>query len=136
MSEENVAAIRRMYDAWLAQDIDAVFETFDEGIVLNPDPEATWVGVGEVYRGHDGVRRYMAAVYEAFEEYRPEVEKLIDAGDQVLTLAIEHGRGRESGIEVEANRTAHVWTMREGKAVRLDLYLDREKARAALGIQK
>jgi len=132
MSEENVATIRRMYDAWLAQDIDAVFETFDEGIVLNPDPEATWVGVGEVYRGHDGVRRYMAAVYEAFEEYRPEVEKLIDAGDQVLTLAIEHGRGRESGIEVEANRTAHVWTMREGKAVRLDLYLDREKARAAL----
>jgi len=135
MSEENVAAIRRMYDAWLAQDIDAVFETFDEGIVLNPDPEATWVGVGEVYRGHDGVRRYMAAVYEAFEEYRPEVEKLIDAGDQVLTLAIEHGRGRESGIEVEANRTAHVWTMREGKAVRLDLYLDREKARAALGMK-
>jgi len=135
MSEENVATIRRMYDAWLAQDIDAVFETFDEGIVLNPDPEATWVGVGEVYRGHDGVRRYMAAVYEAFEEYRPEVEKLIDAGDQVLTLAIEHGRGRESGIEVEANRTAHVWTMREGKAVRLDLYLDREKARAALGMK-
>jgi len=135
MSEENVVAIRRMYDAWLAQDIDAVFETFDEGIVLNPDPEATWVGVGEVYRGHDGVRRYMAAVYEAFEEYRPEVEKLIDAGDQVLTLAIEHGRGRESGIEVEANRTAHVWTMREGKAVRLDLYLDREKARAALGMK-
>jgi len=135
MSEENVATIRRMYDAWLAQDIDAVFETFDEGIVLNPDPEATWVGVGEVYRGHDGVRRYMTAVYEAFEEYRPEVEKLIDAGDQVLTLAIEHGRGRESGIEVEANRTAHVWTMREGKAVRLDLYLDREKARAALGMK-
>ncbi len=136
MSDENVAVIRRMYQAWLAQDMEAVFETFDQGIVLNPDPEATWVGVGELYRGHDGVRSYMAAVYEAFEDYRPEVEELIDAGEQVLTLAIEHGRGRGSGAVVEANRTAHLWTMREGKAVRLDLYLDRENAMADLGIQR
>lgn len=134
MSQRNVEIIRRMYDAWLAQDLDTVFETFDEDIELNPDPEATWVGVGAVYRGHEGMRSYMAAVYEAFEDYRPEVEELIDVGDRVLTLAIEHGRGRGSGAEVESNRTAHLWIMRSGRAVRLDLYLERDRALEATGL--
>ena len=75
----------------------------------------------------------MAGLYDAFEDYRPEVEELIDLGDQVLTLAIEHGTGRGSGAEVEASRTAHVWTLRDGKAVRLDLYLERAEALKAVG---
>jgi ketosteroid isomerase-like protein len=54
----------------------------------------------------------------------PEIEDLLDRGDKVITLAIEHGRGRGSGASVEARRTAHLWMMRAGKAIRLDLYLD------------
>ena len=78
----------------------------------------------------------MAAVYDAFENYRPEVEELMDLGDQVLTLAIEHGTGRGSGAEVEASRTAHVWTLRDGKAVQLDLYLERDRALKAVGLSE
>jgi ketosteroid isomerase-like protein len=135
VSQQDVEIIRRMYERWLDDD-QALFDAFDEEIQLNPDPAADWVGVNEVYRGHDGVRRYMAQVYEAFEDYRPEVEDVLDAGDKVITLAIEHGRGRGSGAEVEARRTAHVWTMRAHKAVRLDLYLDRAKALEALGLSE
>lgn len=127
MSQENVEVIRRMYERWLEDDA-SVFEAFDAEIEVHPDPAADWVGVNEVYRGHDGLRSYMAHVYDAFEDYRPEVEELLDLGDQVITLAIEHGRGRGSGAAVEARKTAHVWTMRAGKAIRLDLYLDREEA--------
>jgi ketosteroid isomerase-like protein len=132
MSQENVEIIRRMYERWLRNDA-ALFDAFDEEIELHPDPAADWVGVDEIYRGHDGVRGYMAQVYDAFEDYRPEIEDLLDRGDKVITLAIEHGRGRGSGATVEARRTAHVWTMREGKAIRLDLYLDRAKALEAAG---
>ena len=135
MSEENVETIRRVYERWLQGD-EALFEALDEGIELNPDPEADWVGVDDTYRGHDGVRSYMAQVYEAFEDYRPEVEDLLDTDDKVITLAIEHGRGRGSGATVEAHRTAHVWTMRENKAVRLDLYLDRTQALEAVGLSE
>ena len=78
----------------------------------------------------------MQTVYEAFEDYRPLIERLIDAGDQVVTLAIESGRGRGSGAEVQSARTAHVWTLRSGKAVRLDLYNDRAKALKALGLEE
>jgi ketosteroid isomerase-like protein len=135
MSQENVEIIRRMYERWLRNDA-SLFDAFDEEIELHPDPAADWVGVDDTYRGHHGVRSYMAQVYEAFEEYRPEVEDLLDRGDKVITLAIEHGRGRGSGARVEARRTAHVWTMRAGKAIRLDLFLDRAKALEAAGLEE
>ncbi len=126
-----------MYDAWLAEDFETVFETFDPEIHLNPDPDASWVGIGDSYVGHAGVRRYMAAVYDAFDEYRPEVEDVRDVGEfQVLTLAIEHGRGRGSGARVEANRTAHLWTLSNGKAVQLDLLLDPAGAFEAAGLSE
>ena len=135
MSVENVEIIRRVYERWLQND-PALFDALDREIELHPDPAADWVGVNDVYRGHDGVRRYMTQVYEAFEDYRPEVEDLLAAGDMVVTLAIEHGRGKASGATVEARRTAHVWTMRASKAIRLDLYLDRAKALEATGLEE
>jgi ketosteroid isomerase-like protein len=135
MVEDNVGIIRRMYHAWSTRDYDTVFGTFDPDVRLSPDPEASWVGIDETYVGHDGVRRYMRAVYEAFSDYRPEVEQIIDAGEgRVLTLAIEHGRGRDSGAEVQSMKTAHLWTLRDGKAVQLDLFLDRGRALEAVGL--
>jgi ketosteroid isomerase-like protein len=135
MSQENVETIRRMYDAWLNADTETVYETFDAELRVNPDPEASWVGVDEVYVGHEGMARYMRSVYEAFDEYRPEVEEILDLGDdRVLTLAIEHGRGRGSGAEVQHNKTAHLWTLRDGKATQLDLYLDRARALEDVGL--
>ena len=133
---KDVDTIRRLYEAWLADDYDAVFAIYDPEIVLNPDPESAWVGIDDTYVGHEGVRRYMAAVYQAFDGYRPEVEELVDLGDgRVLTLAIEHGRGRISGAPTEASRTAHLWTLRGDKAVRIDLFLDRRRAFEAVGLQ-
>jgi ketosteroid isomerase-like protein len=133
MPEENIAIVRRFYERWLSED-EAVFEDVSEDIELHPDPAADWVGVNDTYRGPEGLRRYMGRVYEAFADYRPEVEDFLASGDKVVTLAIEHGRGRTSGAAVEARRTAHVWTLREGKAVRLDLYLDRQPALKAAGL--
>ena len=134
-SQENVETVRRLYAAWLADDYDTVFQTYDPRIRLNPDPDAAWVGINDEYVGHAGVRRYMAAVYEAFEGYRPEVEHIIGLGDgRVLTLAVEHGRGRISGAPTEASRTAHLWTLRDGMAIQLDLFLDRSRALEAVGL--
>jgi ketosteroid isomerase-like protein len=135
MSQQNVEVVRRIYDAWIAGDYETVVSAYDSEIRLNPDPEASWVGMDEDYLGHEGVRRYLRAVYEAFEDYRPEIEQIIDVGEgRVLTLAVEHGRGRGSGAEVQAARTAHLWTLRGEKAVQIDLFLDRERALEVLGL--
>ena len=135
MSRENVEIMRRMYEAWLAED-PSVLDAMDPEIEIHPDPGAYWVGVNETYHGHAGLNEYMAAVYEAFEDYTPEIEDFLEVGDKVVTLAVEHGRGRGSGAEVQHNKTAHVWTMSDGKAIRLDLYLDRERALADVGLSE
>lgn len=134
VSKENVEIIQRTYEAWRRGD-PAVFDAIDPAIELHPDPEAYWVGVNRIYRGHDGLVAYLRSINEAFEGYRPEVERFLDAGDTVVTLATEHGRGRGSGVEVESIRTAHVWTMRGGKAIRVDLYQDRSRALKAVGLE-
>jgi ketosteroid isomerase-like protein len=134
MAREDVELVRAFYEAWMGGEEAKMAAMLDPEIRLNPDPEAFWVGIDEDYVGPEGMARYMAAVNEAFEDYRPEIEEFIDAGEgRVLTLAIEHGRGRESGAEVQSAKTAHLWTVRDGLAVRLDLFLDRDRAFAAVG---
>ena len=129
VAEQDLALVRGIYAAWLVDDYERVFAAYHPDIRLNPDPEAWWVGMEEDYVGHDGFRRYMKAVYEAFADYRPEIEEMRDAGGgRVLVLAIEHGVGRDSGAQVMAAKTAHLWTVRDGKAVQVDLFLDRERA--------
>jgi ketosteroid isomerase-like protein len=56
----------------------------------------------------------------------------IQSGDRILVLIHRRGRGKGSGAQIEG-RGAHLWTFREGLAVRFDTYRDRDQARAALG---
>ncbi len=48
-------------------------------------------------------------------------------GDKLVVVVDLWGRGRGSGVEVEA-RAAHLWQFRDGKAVRFEIYGDPAKA--------
>lgn len=54
---------------------------------------------------------------------------------QVLVFAREGGRGKGSGAEVQTNPTAHLYTMRNGKAVRMQSYWERADALEAVGLE-
>jgi ketosteroid isomerase-like protein len=89
--------------------------------------------LAEPHYGHDGVRRYMEKVSEAIEDYRMVPEEFIDAGaDQVLVFSREGG----SGAEVVTQPTAHLWTIRHGKAVRMQSYWERADALEAVGLSE
>jgi ketosteroid isomerase-like protein len=53
--------------------------------------------------------------------------ELIDAGEQVIAVLSVRGRGRVSGIELEY-RPAGVWTLRQGKVVRVVWFPTRDEA--------
>ena len=89
--------VRRYYEAWLRRD-PSEMGTLDPEIELHPDPENEWVGLNDVYRGPDGVRDYLRTVEEAVEDYHREVERLIDAGDKVVTSQWRAGAGEEAGL--------------------------------------
>jgi uncharacterized protein len=132
MSQENVDLARIGYDAFARRDLDAVFELFDPEIEAHDPPE---MPDAATHRGHEAVRRDWEQTYDLFEDFSIEVEETLDRGDDVIVFLRYRGRGRESGAEVEAAMT-HVWTVRDGKAIRLRQFLDREKALATLGLSE
>ena len=83
------------------------------------------------YHGHDGLRRAIREIAEAWEDFREENERLIDVGDQVLVLQTIAGRGRASGVEVRAPG-ALIWTVREGRVVEVAAFLDQDEALKAV----
>jgi ketosteroid isomerase-like protein len=54
-------------------------------------------------------------------DYGYEMRDYLDAGDQVVVLVQERGRGRSTGVSVE-RELGYVFTMRGGKVGRVRLY--------------
>jgi ketosteroid isomerase-like protein len=132
MSRENVEIVRRGYEQFAEKGMPS-FEFLD--------PEIEWRGpkefpdLAEPHFGHEGVAQYVAMVNEAFDDYRMHPEEFIDAGeDQVLVFSREGGRGRGSGAEVVTHPTAHLWTLRDGKAILMQSYWERPEALEAAGL--
>jgi len=63
------------------------------------------------------------------------VEETIDAGDRVLLSAHHRGRGRGSGLEIDA-RYYEVYTLSRGKIIRVDEYTDRAEASKPPGCRR
>jgi ketosteroid isomerase-like protein len=130
MSQENVELVRKGYDALREGGIDAALSYIDPQFEMDLPPE---IGPEpQVVRGHEELRRWFEMAMEVLEEFRIEPEQFIDAGDQVVVPVRILGRGRTSGIDA-VQRVTQVWTIRDGRSVRMDSYIDRESALAAVG---
>lgn len=82
----------------------------------------------DTYRGAEGVRRYFESFEDAMEDIRFVTEgEFIDAGDKVVVPFRLAARGKETGIEVE-QPAVQVWTLKDGKAVRVEVFASREQA--------
>jgi ketosteroid isomerase-like protein len=132
MSQENVEVVRRSFEAFQRGDYEAAVEALDPGI----EYDLTHFPDGQIYLGHDGVREAFRIWLGTWEDYRQVLDELIDlVGDEVLAVVREFGRGKGSGIEVE-RPTAGVWTMRDGKAVRIRFYPGKAEALEAAGLSE
>jgi hypothetical protein len=129
MSQENVDVVRRSVEAF-PRDVEEMLSYFDPEGELH----SAIVGgaEGNVYRGHEGVRRWFADSFESFEELRNEWSEFRDLGDRVLALGHVRARGRGSGMELDSPM-GWVFTVRRGKVVKAEGFLSRDEALAAVG---
>jgi ketosteroid isomerase-like protein len=128
MPHDDVEILRAAYEALNRGDI--------PGTVAVLDADAEWHEHSELpeadsYRGREVIQSFLESFLESWDDFRQEVEDLIAEDGKVLILLHMIGQGKGSGIRVEA-RYAHLWTMREGRGVRVDTYTDREEALEAL----
>jgi ketosteroid isomerase-like protein len=133
MSEENVEMVRRSYEAFNRGDL--------EGMVADLGPRFEYVTTGavpgteHVYRGSEGFRRFVDALWGEFDDARVEVHELIEAGDKVLASITMRGRGKQSGVEVTWD-IWQLWTAKDRKGVRGQAFTSKAEALEAAGLRE
>jgi ketosteroid isomerase-like protein len=129
MSEENVEIVRRMYDAYQRGDNETALAAFHPEVEFDASirPE------GGIYQGPAGIAEAMRTWAGTWDDFRIDVEEIIDAGDRILAAERQTGRGKGSGLPLDQH-TYSIFSIRDGKIVHL-LWLDsRERAWSAAGL--
>ena len=133
MPEENVEIVRNAIAAFDRGDIEGLLRLCDEDIVIAQPPEVP--GVPAEQHGHQGVLEALALWPEQWDDYRIENLRMEAApGDKVFVLQRTHGRGKQSGVEVEMD-FSFVFTIRDAKVSEWRLFLDEGKALEAAGLK-
>lgn len=132
MSEESLEIMRAAFDAWYRQDDDAMLATWDEEAELYPLRAQL---EGRAYHGHDGVRRFMAELADDWAEVRFDVEKIRDAGEQIVGSGRFRARGRASGLELD-EPFGVVGAARHGRLAFVRFFSDPADALAAAGLSE
>jgi uncharacterized protein len=129
MSPEDLATVRDAYDAFGRGDMDALERLLHPEIEWRTTPEVPFLGT---YKGLDEFLRGMNEWTESFDELTTQIEDFIDAGEHALVYHRMHGRGRDSGAEVDL-AIWQVVSVRDGKLVRMYDFIDRDEALAVAG---
>jgi ketosteroid isomerase-like protein len=126
-----VEMVARAIAAFNSRDI----ATYDD--LYTPDfaffPALTGTIEGRSYRGREGLETWFVEARETWEEFRVLAEELRDLGDSVLGLGRIEGRGRVSGVELDAPMGIVV-DFRDGRISRSRTYLDPGEAMRAAGV--
>src|SRR5919108_2583589 len=126
--------VRRAYAAVDRGDLNLV-----RVLMYDPGAELSFVGkfadFDQSYRGREAAFAAYIAWIESWEDYRREPREVIDLGDRVLILLRESGRGKGSGVPVEA-QLAMLITFRKGRVVRHQEFSDWGQALEAVGLRE
>jgi ketosteroid isomerase-like protein len=132
MSQENVNKAREFIEAYNRRDFDTAVEAFDPGIEWVLPPRQSF----DSCQGPNAIKRFWKGLDETFEELRLEPQEFVDAGDRVATRLRHFGRGKGSGIEVDAELYHQVVTFRAGTMVRIEYFGKWSEALEAAGLEE
>jgi uncharacterized protein len=132
MSAETLELARQVMETLSQRDI--------ERLVALADPEVEWhslfaeLGEGGVYRGHEGTRKFIRDISEAWEIVRADVDDALAVNEVALLVGRIHYRGRGSGVEAELPTG---WTLRfrDRKVVCFRAFRQPDKALETLGLR-
>ena len=135
MSQENVAVVRKAFEAFNRDGFRAMQEFWDPEIVWHTDPMVPEPGV---YEGREAVTAYLEGFIRAFGAWRLEVHDLIDlGGEDVLSFMTLSGRPlAQTQQETQFLEWCHISSVRNSKTVRIRSFLDKERAFEAAGLSE
>ena len=93
------------------------------------------LGLSGVFRGPERARRVFEEFFGPFEAVTVEPEAFFEGNGQIVVFFLQRSRPKGSSASVEA-RAAHLWTISDGKATRLEIFPQRAKALKAAGLSE
>jgi uncharacterized protein len=130
---ENLEVVRRFHDAFNRRDVDAMVAVWDKDAEFRPIMSAL---DSQVYRGHDGLRAWLDAIFADWEVFEAYDDEFRDFGDSVLSFGHWHACGRASGVVLDVDTAAWLVRVREGKIVWWQTFTDRAEALEAVGLSE
>jgi ketosteroid isomerase-like protein len=112
------------------------FDAFGE-MPVHPDMEFHSVfaaAEGEVYHSVQGLREWAQAVDSTFDRFHNELMDFRELDDErALVVVRATGRAKASGVPIDTSLT-QIWTWRDGKMWRNQVFTDRREALKAAGL--
>jgi uncharacterized protein len=131
MSQENIELIKQIYKHFNERQYDEIVPHFAG--------DMTWVSADNSpladespYHGPAAIRaRVFGRIEAGFEKLEVRIDEIFGAEDRVVVLGYYIGRMRGRAEDSET-QLAHIWTVRDGKAVKFQQYVDTYSIRKAL----
>ena len=134
MSQENVEIVRRIFDTIGESQPD---DLSDDVLAQLFEPDVEWVPVpqgvlaGARYQGYEGIRRFAADFFAAWDELRVEPQEFREVGDQVAVLMRMRGRMHELELD---EAWSGLYTIRNGRISRIQGFASTRGALEAAGL--
>ena len=105
----------------------AVFKLFSTGIEIVQTDRLPW---GGTFQGHDGARRFLTGLTSQVNSSL-RIDRFITCGDDILAIGWTRGKVNTTGATYRAP-IVHIWRVRDGKATRVQFFVDSPLILAAL----
>jgi ketosteroid isomerase-like protein len=124
---EPLEQLKTLYEEWARGD-------YSRSDIFDPGMKMESIGLAEPMHA-ESYEEFVGLMREWLSAWgnplTVDAEQMVESGDRILVLVRWKGHGKGSGVEMDA-AGAHLWTFRDGRVVRYEVYRDRDEARAAL----
>jgi ketosteroid isomerase-like protein len=128
--EENVAVVRRSFDAFETMDLDAWTADWTPDIVFDASGYAPWKGDVKTYTGPTEVLDFFGHMMAGVRVLKIDMHE-ISAVDDDRAIALYTETRQEAGGEPYPLEVGIVYTLRDGRFARVQVFSDHAAARAA-----
>jgi ketosteroid isomerase-like protein len=130
MSQAHIETLRFTYEAVNRGDWDSVFRALHPDFELKAPDRMMRAGT---YRGAVAARQFFEDLLQAFEEVVVQPDRFFESGERTVVFVSLRSRPSGSSVVMEI-QIAHIWTMRDNRAVQLEIFPERESALEAAGL--
>ena len=132
MSQANVEIVRAVIAAYRREDQATLRKLTapDIAVSTRPDQPDPWQRHGVA-----AIEQVGAEWVEAWSDHTFEPTSFTESGDFVLVSMHESGRGRSSGVQIETD-AMFVFTVSDGKVVRMQVFGSKDEALKAVGLEE